>query len=151
MNGCVGFNCDGAPCGVGIELLHAQRDVYHMACERGARIRFQARREPDVSRDPYRSISSRPSVQSAVTIPAFPLVIRPDERVLERAGVKDPVDLMAHTPAHAWHLAGLTYADVDPIRWTAVYAGRVHRIVSRQLEGQFGSDWLYWVFSLVAD
>lgn len=139
--------CADEPCGIDLEVLHAKLDVYHIACERGARVRFQRPGEGDVSRDPYRGIKGRPGAVD-VMIPVLPLTFNPSRRAIEDAGIKQSVDGIATTPAYAWESEGYVWNDADMIRWSMTFQGRKYKIVSVNRDAQIGNDFLYWVFGI---
>jgi len=101
--------------GVQLERDCALEDAKEFIDERGDTITLQSVTESGTSRDVYGSIKNRTPVE--YTMNAFPIIINPTQSQMEKAGIKENVDVMIYLAQLDFTTNGITIEDIDDIRW----------------------------------
>ena len=138
------------PAEASFEASCAQLDVQAALREYGATITAHIRTEADVVRDNYNSIKSRPTDQTPTdaTFCAFPIQYQPNEKQLEKAGLREKVDVAVYTAAQDWIDAGWDFNKLDIKRTTVIVDGEEFEIRDKARVSQFQNVWLYFTLGL---
>jgi len=134
-----------------IERCAALQDVQNICAEYGSPLGIYVRGEADVTRDAYNSVAARTRTPATpvLTTYAFPLVHDPNDRQVEKAGLREKYDAIAWTPSKDWTDAGLTFtASLDAERTTVAVEGRQYRIKQKGQASVFGDTALYITLGL---
>jgi hypothetical protein len=67
---------------------------------------------------------------------------------MEKAGIKENVDVQIYTAMQDWIDAGLNYEDIEVIRGTVELAGCRYQIKAKNQQSQFSDTYLYIVLGL---
>jgi len=138
-----------------IDICTALSDVEEQACIMGTDIIYIHRTEEDISRGSLGSITKR-SLLTRYGFKAFPLERYPDYKKLERAGLKEGVEMTAYTPMSTWISYGLIRPDhigedftaLETVRSTVLIDGSEMKIDDKGLHGRIGNVPLYIVLGL---
>jgi hypothetical protein len=133
---------------VGCEGYRLQADAQQLAHEYGYLMTIRVRDETEVTRDAYRSVVAR-TEPTAIAIYALPIDYQPNERKMEKAGIRERVDAIATTPYLDWSDAGMTFKQIEAIRSTVVIDGQVFEIKEKSLTGPVGQRFIYVNLGLV--
>lgn len=137
------------PCAVNLEGLHAQLDAQEYCRQYGQLVTVKLRNEPDVKRDEYNSIKSRPTNKTATgTFGAYPVQYQPTERQLEKAGLRERCDVAIYLPVLDFKDLGYDFVDIDATRSTVIVDGEEFQIKDKARSSQFGGLWLYITLGL---
>jgi hypothetical protein len=131
-------------CGIGLEAATLRQQAADVACQYGTQITLKLFGESSVSRDTLGAIKKRPT--NGTVIKAFPIERQPDARKLEKAGIREEVDLVAWTPVQAWIDAGIlsdeyfgeSFAAIDMTRSTVILDGQEWKIADKGLATRVG-------------
>ena len=139
-----------SPTGASFEALCAQQDVQAVLREYGAAITIHIRTEANVTRDNYGDIIARPSDQTPLTAVfcAYPVLYQPNEKQLEKAGLREKVDVSIQTAALDWIDAGWDFNKIDVKRTTVIVDGEEYEIKDKGRVSQFQNVWLYYSLGL---
>jgi hypothetical protein len=133
-----------------LEQKGALQDVLEVACQYGSRLYVYIRDEKNVTRDTYDTIKSKqtqPDLNPYI-IPAYPVIMQPNQKQLEKAGIRETCDVIAYTPMQAWTQSGVTFQDIDLIRSTVVLQSDKYEIKEKKRDSQFINTFLYIVLGL---
>lgn len=103
------------PIGVQLEMENALQDAKDIIDERGNDITLLDNTESTVERDSYGEIIRR--VPTQYTMHAYPVIYNPTQDELEKAGIKENVELMVTLAVKDLTNIGITYDDIDNIRF----------------------------------
>jgi len=112
--------------GVQLERDCALEDAKEWIDERGDEIIFKTIEESGVNRDIYGSIKKRTPVQ--VTMNAFPIEFSPTQSQMEKAGIKENVDVIIYVAQLDFTNNNLTIENIDDIRWRLTLKGNTYSI-----------------------
>lgn len=131
-----------------LDRLNALDDVSDIINERGDLIHFIFRTESDVTRDGYNSINKRDQ-NTVLAFRAFPVEFQPSEKRLEKAGIKENVDVLIYTSMKDWLNYGIDFNDIEmATRNTVKLQGNIYEIRAKGLMSQFNDTYLYVTFGL---
>ena len=136
--------------GVYLERQYALSDTKSLVDERGDTVELFLRKEPDVIRDSYNSISTRNTTSAFhAFFRAFPVQNNPSDKQLEKAGIRERADIIVYTSFLDWLNAGKGFEDIDMTgRMTAIVQGTTHEVKSKGLAGQMNDGYLYITLGL---
>jgi hypothetical protein len=131
-------------CGIGLEAQTIRQLAQDTACQYGTTITVKLFGESSVSRDSLGSIKRRPT--TGTEMKAFPIERQPDTRKLEKAGMREDVDVIAWTPVQTWIDAGIldsenigeTFSAIDMNRSTVILDGQEWKIADKGLATRIG-------------
>lgn len=136
-------------CGVNLEGRHAQIDAQALCREYGQRVQVRVRDESNVDRGAYNSIKSRPTNNTASGVfGAYPVQYQPNERQLEKAGLRERCDVAVYIPVLDFEDLGYGFADIDATRSTVILDNEEYQIKDKARASQFGGVWLYFTLGL---
>jgi hypothetical protein len=136
--------------GISEEKRDALIDTQMICQERGRLVKISNRIESDIVRDNYNSIKRR-KVITGLTCYAYPVEFSPTEHQLEKAGVKENVDVLVYTSMQDWIDAGLTYEGLEVIRMTVDIDGCRYAIKAKNQYSQFADTYLYITLGCVKE
>lgn len=125
-------------------------DVQCQINEVGLEVRIEDNQESTLARDKYRSIARNVS-PTIITVYAYPADFNPNEKSIDRAGLKESVDIILWTPFKTWTDNNIAFLDIDLIRWEAIISDESYVIRDKALNGQLGSGYLYVVLGAVKE
>lgn len=100
--------------GVELEKINALKDAQDYVVERGNEITILLSSEAVLERSKYGGIIKRdPTPQ---TFHAYPIIYNPTKDQLEKAGIKETVDVLVTTATKDWTDRSLSFEDIDHIR-----------------------------------
>jgi len=137
------------------EACGALRDVQDVAAAYGTPVSVKLRLESGVRRDSLGTIVSRDLLPIAPMM-AYPVERSPDRRKLERAGLREEVEVAIWTPAKSWVDAGLfdmdeigdTFEAIDVTRATVVLDGTEWKVTEKGIPSRIGRFPLYVTLGL---
>jgi hypothetical protein len=142
-----------------VDICNALTETQQAACEWGTPIVYVFRKEHDVIRDELGTIKKR-SLDTKFTFNALPVERYPDYKKLERAGVKEGVEVLVYTPMATWmeygfirqdkRYLGFDFAAIDTIRSTVIVDGIEMKIKDKGLSGRLSWMPLYVTLGLSA-
>jgi len=149
--GTLGYSQDGAY----LEASHARQDALDASLQYGTPVSVIFRGESDVSRDTLGTIKKR-NASPLLNMNAFPVERQPDTRKLEKAGIRETVDVVIYTPIQAWidsgrvtdERIGDTFASIDTTRSTVVLDGSEWKIADKGLAVRIGQYPVYITLGL---
>lgn len=142
-------------CTVYLEAQGYRQDALDAAMQYGTPVTFRPRKESDVSRDSLGTIKKK-SITPTFETWALPVERQPDARKLEKAGVREIVDVLIYTPIQSWIDAGLVedstlgidFSRIDTIRDTVLLDGEEFKIADKALSTRVGKFPVYITFGL---
>jgi hypothetical protein len=139
-----------ASCGAQLEAYHSLIDVQDFCIEYGDIITIYIRDESNINRDDYGDISFGKIEPNVISIPmsANPITFQPNQRQLEKAGLKDKCECLIYTPTLSWTTCGIEFDDIDMARSTVDYQGRKYVIKEKAQTNQISNVYLYITFGL---
>lgn len=135
--------------GVLQEKIDALIDSQAHILEYGDGITFYPRGEEDVSRDKYNSLKSKEDSISYYTMNAFPIQFNPIEKELNKAGLREIVDLLIYTAMQDWIDLSIVPREIDIIRSTIVYQSETYKIKEIGFTNHFSDTFLNVTFGLI--
>lgn len=132
--------------GVELERDCALIDAKEFIDERGDEIILNVSLESDVTRDRYGSIKKHSP--SEIVMCAFPIEFNPTDGRLEKAGIKENIDLMITLSQKDFIDNDLTIDDIDDIRWRVVVKGKTYSIKDKNEINQMADTYLNIVLGL---
>lgn len=135
--------------GISVEQCGALRDAQTVCRRYGDLITVYDRTEANITRDSYNSIKAR-STTSPIpkTMYAYPIDFQPNQKQIEKAGLRESCELMIYTPKKSWSDIGVDFEDIDLIRDTFIIRNIKYVIKEKGLSSQFGNTYLYCTFGL---
>jgi hypothetical protein len=134
--------------GVKLDQRDALADVQQVCTEMGRLVKISLRDEQDITRDAYNSIKRRTNV-TGLSCYAYPVEFSPTEHQMEKAGIKENVDVQIYTAQQDWIDAGLRYEDIEVIRSTVELEGCRYQVKAKNQTSQFSDTYLYITLGLV--
>lgn len=125
-------------------------DVQCQVNEVGNEIRFEPLQESDYTRDSLRSFAKNDDV-TGFLVYSYPTDFTPNEKSIERAGLREDVDIILHTSKKSWDDQNITYDDLDILRYKALINGQQYKVVDKNLYGQLGNNYLYYIIGLTKE
>lgn len=101
--------------GIELEESHALIDAQFYLNERGNEIILRMSTEGEIDRDLYGGIKKR--TPRTISLQAFPIEYSPAQRTLEKAGIKEDVDVLITLATQDFINNDLSYNDIDMTRW----------------------------------
>jgi len=130
--------------GVQLERDNALQDAYAHCLEYGDEIKIAMLGEPDITRDKYNSIKYRTiSSGDNVTFHAFPIVFQPTRLQIEKAGLREDVEVIVTISLKELTAAGFTYNDIDMIRTVVKVRNERYVVRDKVQDSQFADVFLY--------
>ena len=143
-------NFDFTPANVGVyhERNCAMIDAYNEIEERGEIVAIILRNESNVTRGRYNSITKRDQ-DTKYMVKAYPINYNPNERDLEKAGLRERVDVVIYTSMKYWRDNSVDF-DNDMIanKMTIKMRGSDYEVKDKGLVSQFSDFFLYGTFGL---
>ena len=134
--------------GVDLETTNALKDAQDIIQERGNTLILNSMEESDLNRDIYNSIQKK-VVAEEYTFFAFPIVYSPNRFQLEKAGIKEKVNVIVTLATLDFTENEVSYKDIDNIRWEVILDEEVYLIEDKNKINHFNSTFLNIVFGLV--
>lgn len=134
------------PTGVELEQENALQDAQDYLYERGVDITILITNESDVTRDRYNSIIKRNP--TSFNLHAFPVNYNPTREMLEKAGIKEDVDVLITLATKDFTDNGLSYDSIDTIRWEVILNGETYLIKDKNKQNHFSHVYLNIVLGL---
>jgi hypothetical protein len=131
-----------------IERDAALLDVQRIVAEYGSPLVVMVRGEANLTRDLYNSVAGRPTDAPRLSIFAFPLIHDPNDRQVEKAGLREKYQAIAWTAMKDWTDGGMTFATIDAERTTVVVESRQYRVKEKGQASVFGDTALYVTLGL---
>jgi hypothetical protein len=135
--------------GVLQEKIDALIDAQVHIMEYGDEIIFFPREEDDISRDKYNSLKQRDSSISYYSMKAFPVQFNPIEKELNKAGLREIVDLLIYTAMQDWNDISIIPREIDTVRGTIVYQSETFKIKEIGFVNHFSDTFLNVTFGLI--
>lgn len=132
--------------GVLNEQTDALADVQNTINEYGQTVNIYEITESDLSRDDYNSIKERDTVNHRFVFKAK-LEFNPFENKLEKLGLDHNAQVLVYTAMQDWIDKGLTYDELDLIRWRVSINSQEYEVIDKKKYGDYGDNFLYIVFS----
>lgn len=126
--------------GVELEKLNALSDARDYVNERGHEVVLQFVEESQVDRDIYNSIKNRTPVE--YPLKAFPIVYSPTSKQLEKAGIKDNVDVVVTLAMLDLTDSELDFQIIDEIRWEVLLNDETFIIKDKNQINHFADTYL---------
>ena len=133
--------------GIAADYECALIDVQCLVNETGLELTFEPSVETDIRRGSYRSIR-RNEPSSTITVYSYPTEFSPNTKSIERAGLREDVDVIAYTPFKTWRDNNYTFRNLDLIRWEVQIDGQTYTVREKTLYDQLGAGYLYVIFGL---
>lgn len=138
--------------GITHEQENALIDARDVIRQLGKTIEIRLHEEQKITRDKFGSIKNRGTVSTDErTFYAYPVNFNPSDKELDRAGIRERVQVTAKTAMLDWNDAGYTMETlktIDSIRATVIINGAKYEIRDKVLESQFGDTYLYVLLGL---
>jgi hypothetical protein len=128
---------DGALLDVQLEV-----DIY------GDELKLRVRDENKVDRDTYNSIKQRDVPTTEILVKAYPITFNPNQHQIEKAGLRESVDVMAYVPMKNFTDNSLAFEDIDMIRSSVILRGIKYWIKDKTYTSQFLDTYLYILLGL---
>jgi|GEM_PF-6736949 len=130
--------------GVYQEMNDALYDAKSIIDERGTVIQFIYRHEQNVERDDYNSIKKKSNIDTKYFFRAYPVEFRPNEKRLEKAGLREECDVLVWTAMKDWMDIGLNFSDIIlNLNHSIILEGETYEIRDKALVSQFADTFLY--------
>lgn len=140
----------GSTCsGVNLEAICMLKDVEQEAMCYGHPLTVYLNVENRVTRDRYNQIVKLPNLDKNVTAYAYPLTPTPNQYQLNKAGIKEEVDLLAYTPRITWFNEEVDFDDIKQESTEVNIGGKTYIIKDKNEVSQIASVYLYWTLGLV--
>lgn len=136
-----------ASLGAQLERCNALLDVQNICVEYGDVVRVWIRGETDVARDDYSSVKTR-KTSTYIDVYAYPIETSPNQKQIEKAGLKERADVQIYTPMKSWTDASLTFDMIDITRASVDLQGHKYRLKEKSLVSQFVDTYLYITLGL---
>jgi hypothetical protein len=114
----------------------------------GMPVTINIRGEANLRRDLYGSIKALSTPAKSFTIGAYPYQHQPSQRQLEKAGMKEHVDLIIWTAMKDWTDQSIDPGTFDLERCTVTADGRQWKIKDRAHQNEYGNQEAYMVLGL---
>lgn len=142
-------------CSMNLEALSACQTAMDVCNQYGTPLDIKVRGESAIRRDSLGAIISR-DISPRMTMYAHPVERSPDRRKLDKAGLREEVDVAIYTPLQAWVNAGIidldrlgdTFEAIDMTRWTVIMDGIEWKLSDKGLSVRVGALPLYVTLGL---
>jgi len=128
---------DGALLDVQLEV-----DIY------GEELKLRVRDETKIDRDSYNSIKQRDLPGTEILVKAYPINFNPNQHQIEKAGLKEMVDVMAYIPMKNFSDNSIFFEDIDLIRSSVILRDIKYWIKDKTYTSQFLDTFLYILLGL---
>jgi len=112
--------------GVQMERDDALRDAKEFIDERGDDVVLKETSEANLVRDEYGSIKQK--VITEYTMKSFPIEFSPTSDQLEKAGLKENVDVIIYLATLDFTNNSIDFESLDEIRWRVTVRGNTYKI-----------------------
>jgi hypothetical protein len=130
-----------------MDLCRARKDVQQIVNEIGQFVEVDLRKETNVTRGNYTGIIER--AQTPIyRLKAYPVEYSPSAQQIEKAGLREVVDVTVYTAYQDWIDNSIGFNDIDPIRATVKLNGETYKIKARGRYSPFGNSFLYITLGL---
>lgn len=130
--------------GVYQEMMDALTDVKNVIDERGTIIQFILRQEQNINRDDYNSIKKKSNTDTKYFLRTYPVEFRPNQKRLEKAGLREECDVLVWTAMLDWINAGINFSDIIlNLNHSIILEGETYEIRDKALVSQFADTFLY--------
>jgi hypothetical protein len=146
-SGAISLDFNPGHVGVYHERNCALEDARFQIDERGELIQIIERNEVNVSRDRYNSVKKR-SQTTKYSFKTYPIDFNPNERALEKAGLREEVDVVIYTAMKDWSDNGIDFKDIEPTKMTIKLRGENYEIKQKGLASQFSDTFLWITFGI---
>lgn len=141
-------------CAINLEAAGARQIAMDAAQQYGAPVKVILRSETDVARDSLQTIKKRSL--PGLDMKALPVERQPDARKLEKAGIREEVDVLIYIPILYFIDAGIindthlgdTFARIDTTRSTVILDGTEFKIADKGLAVRIGQYPVHVTFGL---
>ncbi len=128
-------------------LTQPLADVKQVIDEWGSSVIIQLRQEPEITRDKYNSLKKR-GTPTTITLKAYPVEYNPNEYQLEKAGLRENVEVIIYTAFLDYSNNSVGFGDIEIKRSTVILEGQRYEIRDKKKFGQIQDTWLYIVLGL---
>jgi len=126
--------------GVQLERDCALEDAKEWIDERGDEIKLKASNEGNVVRDVYGSIKQKAVTE--YTMNAFPIEFNPTDGQMEKAGIKENVDVIIYLAQLDLTNNSIGYETIDDIRWRVTVKGATYTIKDKNQVNMMADTYL---------
>lgn len=126
--------------GVQLERDCALEDAKDFIDERGDEITLNTNNENAVVRDSYGSIINRAPTQ--YTMNAFPVEFQPTDDQLEKAGIREKVDVIIYIATLDLTNNSIDHRSIDTTRWEIILKGDTYTIKEKNELNMFADTYL---------
>jgi hypothetical protein len=130
------------------ERDNALQDVQNEVEIYGNEIKLRIRDESKIDRDSYNSIKQRDLPASDIIIKAYPIISNPNQYQIEKAGLREMVDIMVYVPMKSLNDNAIEFEDIDLIRSSVILQGIKYWIKDKTNHSQFLDTFLYVILGL---
>jgi hypothetical protein len=131
-----------------LERDNALQDVQNEVEIYGNEIKLRIRDESTIDRDSYNSIKQRDLPASDIIVKADPIISNPSQYQIEKAGLREMVDIMAYVPMKSLTDKAIEFEDIDMIRSSVILDGIKYWIKDKAKHSQFLDTFLYVILGL---
>ena len=114
----------------------------------GDELKLRVRDETKIDRDSYNSIKQRDLPTSEIIVKAYPITFNPSQHQIEKAGLKETVDVMAYIPMKNFSDNSILFEDIDLIRSSVILRDIKYWIKDKTYTSQFLDTFLYILLGL---
>lgn len=129
-----------------LDQCNALKDAQDMINQLGTDIVLETTNEQNVERDIYNSIKKRTVVN--YTFKTFPVNYSPTQDKLEKAGIRENVDVIVFLSAKDFSDNNIDYNDIDGTRWEVLLNGETYTIGDKNRINMFSDVYLNFVLGL---
>lgn len=133
--------------GVTLEETNAMSDARFYLNERGKEVTLFQNDESDVVRDKYGGIIKREG--TGLILHAHPIIFSPNQRQLDKAGIRETVDVIVTLAMLDLIDNSIDYKSFDQIRWEVFLEDETFVIKSKNRINRFSHQHLNIVLGLV--
>ena len=123
------------------------KDIKQVLDEWGAAITIQLREEPEVTRGKYNSLKKR-GAPTTITAKAYPVEYNPSIYQIEKAGLRENVEVIIYTAMCDYINASVGFDDIEIKRSTVILDSQRYEIRDKKKFGQIQDTWLYIILGL---
>ena len=131
------------------EQCLALKEIWNIVLLYGMPITLYLRGEPEVTRDDYSSIKKK-SIGTSYTynFKAHPVQYNPTDQQIEKAGIREHIEVIAYIPTKYFIDNSLEFSDIDLIRATVELQGVTYKIRNKNRVDKFFDQYLYVTLGL---
>ena len=131
-----------------LERDNALYDVQFEVEIYGEELKLRVRDETKVDRDSYNSIKQRDLPGTEILVKAYPILFNPNQHAIEKAGLKETVDVMVYVPMKNFTDNSILFEDIDMIRSSVILRDIKYWIKDKTYTSQFLDTFLYILLGL---